>query len=97
MESGVKGKTISLFKTNTTKNYRVNQHVSTMCMEVERNQDNQKLEDTIIKNVRNLLFKLKKQNETIKDRLIRDIRNLLEQEEDDYYKPVRAGSFWSKN
>ena len=42
MESGVKAKTISLFKTNTTKNYRVNQHVSTMCMEVERNQDNQK-------------------------------------------------------
>ena len=39
-------------------------------------------------------MKLKKQNEAIKDRLIRDIRNLLEQEEDDYYKPVRAGSFW---
>ena len=33
---------------------------------------------------------MKKENETIKDRIIRDIGNLLEQEKEDYYKPVRA-------
>ena len=38
---------------------------------------------------------MKKENETIKDRIIKDIRNLVEQEED-YYKPVRAGNFLSK-
>ena len=37
------------------------------------------------------LFKLKKENKTIKDRTIRDIKTLFEEEEDDYYKPVRIG------
>ena len=32
-------------------------------------------------------------NEGIKDRIIRDINNLFKQE--DYYKPVSAGSFYS--
>ena len=54
------------------------------------------LEDNIIKDVRNL-FRLKKENEGIKDRILRDIRNLFEQEKEDYYKPVRAGNFWSRN
>ena len=49
--------------------------------------------DTTIKDIRNL-FKLKKENEALKDRIIRNIRNLFEQE--DYYKPVRVCSFWSK-
>ena len=29
-----------------------------------------------------------------KDRIIRDIRKLLEHEEEDSYKPVKAGNFW---
>ena len=43
------------------------------------------------------LFRLKKDNETIKDRVIRDISNLFEHEEENYYKPVRVGNFWSNN
>ena len=49
-------------------------------------------EENIIKSIRNL-FKLKKENEAIKDRIIRDIRAHFEQEEKDYYKPVREGNF----
>ena len=33
----------------------------------------------------------------MKDREIRDIRNFFEHEEEDYYKPVRVGNFWSNN
>ena len=33
----------------------------------------------------------------MKDKIIRDNRDLFEQEKEDYYKPVRAGSFWSRN
>ena len=40
---------------------------------------------------------LKKENEAIKDRVKRDIRNLFEHEQEDYYKPVRVGNFWSNN
>ena len=36
-----------------------------------------------------LLFFLKK--------ILRDIRNIFEHEEEVYYKPVRAGNFWSNN
>ena len=39
----------------------------------------------------------KKENEAIKERVIRDIRNLFENEEEDYYKPVQVGNFWSNN
>ena len=39
---------------------------------------------------------MKKENEVIKDRVIRDIKNLLEREED-YYRPVRVGKFYSSN
>ena len=42
--------------------------------------------------IRNL-FNISKENEAIKDRIIRDINNLFKQE--DYYKPVSAGSFYS--
>ena len=41
------------------------------------------------------LFRLKKENKAIKDRIIRDITNLLEHEEEDYYKPVTVGNYWS--
>ena len=29
--------------------------------------------------------------------MIKDIKNLFEHEDEDYYKPVRVGNFWSKN
>ena len=44
-----------------------------------------------------ILFKLKKENKEIKNRVIRDISDLFEHEEGNYYKPVRAGNFWSNN
>ena len=71
-----------------------------------RHQKNKKIEDTIIKDVRNLV-RLKKEIDSnaingktnlfklaIKDRVIRDIRNLFEHEEEDYYKLVRLDNFW---
>ena len=71
------------------------------------------MEENIIKHVRNLfrlrkkwypiedirnLFRLEKENKVIKDRILRDIRNFFEnEEEENYYKPVRGVNFWSKN
>ena len=52
------------------------------------------MEDNIINNIRSL-FKLKIGYTAIKDRIIGDIRNIFVQE--DYYKPVRVGKFWSNN
>ena len=40
---------------------------------------------------------MKKENEAIKDRVIGDTGNLFEHEEENYYKPVRVGNFWSNN
>ena len=77
--------TARVFLKQTQPRILVNQHISTMCVEVERNQENQKQEkqDKIIK--------------TIRDRIIRDIKNLFEQEED-YCKPVRVThNFHSNN
>ena len=48
----------------------------------------------MIKNIINI-FKLRKENTTLKDRMIRDINTLLEQQEEYYYKLVRAGNFWN--
>ena len=53
-------------------------------------------EDNIIINIRNL-FKLKKENKATKDRTIRDIKTLFEQQEEDFYKPVRVRNFWNNN
>ena len=40
----------------------------------------------------------KKQNERIiKDRINRDIRTPFEQQEEDYYKPIRVSNFWHNN
>ena len=33
----------------------------------------------------------------MKDKIIRDIKNLFKLEEENYYKPVRVGNFWSSN
>ena len=42
---------------------------------------------------------IKKINKGIKDRTLRDIRNLFENEEEqeNYYKPVRVSNFWSND
>ena len=71
-------------------------------MKSSRLEEDKNTDENIIKDIRNL-FRLKKwKKETndatvIKSRIIRDIRNLLEYEEEDYYKPVRAGYFCSNN
>ena len=64
-----------------------------------------KIDDNLIKDKKNL-FRLKKY---IYETIIKDVKNLFklkkikqlkiekEHEEKDYYKPVRAGSFWSNN
>ena len=54
------------------------------------------IDDTTIKDIWNL-FRLKKENGAIKDRVIINIKNISEHEEEDYYKPVRVGNFWSKS
>ena len=33
----------------------------------------------------------------IESKIIRDIKNLFQQKEEDYYKPVREGNFYSNN
>ena len=58
-----------------------------------RHEKEKQKENNIIKDVRNL-FRLSKENKAVKDRVIIDIRNLFEREED-YYKPVIVGDFWS--
>ena len=40
---------------------------------------------------------MKKENKAINDRIIKDNKNLFENEEEDYYKPVRISNFWSNN
>ena len=47
-------------------------------------------------NIRNF-FKLKKENKTIKDKTISDIRNLFKLENEDHYKLIRVGNFYSNN
>ena len=72
---GVKGKSMTLFKTNTTKNYIKSIRVNNVYGH------RKKLKKT----------KTKKQSEeetirAIEERIIRDIKNLFEQEGKDYYK-----------
>ena len=41
---------------------------------------------------------MKKENKAIKDKVIRYLRNLFEhEEEENCFKPVRVGNFWSNN
>ena len=56
-----------------------------------RLEKDKKIEDNVIKDIRNL-FKMKKENKEIKFKVIRDIRNLFEHEEEDYYKSVRKNN-----
>ena len=53
------------------------------------------IDDITIKDIRGL-FRLKEENEAIKERVVRNIRNFFEYEED-YYKLIRLGNFWSNN
>ena len=86
---GIKNQTMSLLK---TKNYSKSKRVKTA-----HGGRKKQSEENINKSIRNL-FKLKKENEEIKDRIIRDIGTLFEQQEEkDYYKPIRVGNFWNKN
>ena len=83
---GVKDKIMSLFKTNTTKNYSeptcdTCQRCVCRSKETENTKKKTRLEDKIMK--------------TIKDWVIRDMKKLFEQE--DYYKPVRVDNFYSNN
>ena len=54
------------------------------------------INDTTVKDITNR-FRLNKENEAIKNRIIRDIRNLFEHEEEDSYKSLRVGNFWTNN
>ena len=61
------------------------------------NKPEKKTNDASTKGIRNL-FRVKTENKPIKDRIIRDIRNLFEhEEEENSYKPVRFGNFWSNS
>ena len=77
---------MSLFKTNTTKNYSKPARVNNVYggrKKLRKPTIKKQSDDKIIK--------------AIKGRLITDIKNLFEQEEKDYYKPVREGNFYSNN
>ena len=52
------------------------------------------IDNTIVKVTRNPKSLLEKENKAINDRTIRHSRNLSEYNED-YYKPVKVGYFWS--
>ena len=54
------------------------------------------IDDTIVKDIRNL-FGLKKENEAVKNQIITDISYLFDYEEEDYYKSVSVGNFWSND
>ena len=82
----VKGKFMNIFKTNRTKNYREPTSVIIAhggWKNLRKPKIKKQLEDKILK--------------ATKERIIRDIKNLFEQQEEDYYKPVGVGSFYSNN
>ena len=57
---------------------------------------NKATEYRTLRDIRNV-FRLEK-NKAIKDMILRDKRNLFEnEEEENYYKPVRVTIFWSNN
>ena len=55
----------------------------------------QDIDDTEVKDIRKC-FRLKKENKAMRNQIIRYIRSIFEYEED-YYKPVTAGNFWSNS
>ena len=86
MMVGVKDKIMSLFKTNTTDNSskptRVN-NVYRGRKKLRKTKSKKTIIDNIIK--------------AIKEKIIRDVKTHLEQEKEDYYKPVRVANFYSNN
>ena len=86
--------------------YLFSQHIMKKSSRLEEDKN---IEEKIIKAVRNqlrlekeisdaaikVISNLFKENKAIEDRIFRDIWNLFEHE--DYYKPVRAGNFWSND
>ena len=56
-------------------------------------------EEKIIKDIWNLFRQVRKTKKKIKDRILREIKNLFkhEEQEENYYEPVRVNNFWSKN
>ena len=86
----VENEIMSLFK-KTQPRLIVNQHVSKICIVVEKNKETKNTK-TIIINLRNL-FRPKIENQAIKGRIIRDIKNF----EQGCHKPVRVGSFYSNS
>ena len=85
----IKNQIMSLFK---TKDYSKLERVKAV-----HGGEKKQSEENINKSIRNL-FKLKKGNEAIKDRIIRHIRTLFDQQEEkDYFKPIRVGNFWNNN
>ena len=83
---GVEDKTMTRFKTNTTENYSKPTRVNN----VYRGQ----------KKLRKPKMKNQSEDKIItatEDRIIRNIKKFFEREEEDYYKPVRVGNFYSNN
>ena len=62
----------------------------------ETNQIERNIAIEIIKGIRNL-FKKKKKDNGIKDKIIRDIRTLFETEGKNYYEPVRISNAFDDN
>ena len=89
-----KDKVVSLFKTNTPKDFG-KETLNGSGNRLSKLRIQKQSEDNIIKSIRNL-FILKIENEVIKDRIIRVLRTLFEQE-DDFYKGLRVGNFWNSN
>ena len=58
--------------------------------------DKKELNYTAVTDIRSLL-RCEKETKAVKDRILRDIENLFEQEEENYYKPVRVNNFRSDN
>ena len=95
--NGFEDKVVSLFETSTSKDYG-EKTVYSRGKKPSKPKTQNQFEENIIKSIRNL-FKLKRETKTIKDRInriIRDVRVLSEQE-NDYYKLIRVGNFWSNN
>ena len=93
----VKDQFLSLFKTKKlTKPVKIVHGSGKKPRKLKTQKKSEGIIKNIIKNIKNL-FKLKKESKTIKDRTVTDIKTLFEQQEKDYYQPVRVGSFWNNN
>ena len=74
---------MNIFKTNATKSYSETTSAHGGQKKLRKPKIKKQLEDKIRK--------------ATKGRVIRDAKNLFEKQEEDYYKPLGAGSFYSSN